>query len=217
MLLPLTRSRLFSFSQIAAIDTRPEGTRSALAGKFRRGEAASFSRDESPGDGPVTFAFGTRPPTRRVLRPGVEKSTPFSGGRYQDDQPYHHLPFSLPCAFHPRRRRCLAASFLRRTSAWRASPLAPSHPFGEKSRSSAAFCRGGATSAIKNHPERSPTHTRPFPPFLVRWSSSQRNPLPISLFSRVCTFQMLIDFKFVHTHCMCVCVCKGNERKKWWI
>lgn len=42
-----------------------------------------------------------------VLRPGVEKSTPFSAGRYQDD---HLLSFSSS-AYHPRRPACLAFSF----------------------------------------------------------------------------------------------------------
>lgn len=78
-----------------------------------------------------------------VLRPGVEKSTPFSGGRYQDDQPYHHLPFPLPCVPPP-------SPLLSRL--FSVAPLygrLARSPSGVKFRSFAAFCRGGATLAVK--------------------------------------------------------------------
>lgn len=98
----------------------------------------------------VSYVYVSRtcPSIRRVLRPGIEKSTPFSGGRYQDDQPYHHLRFPLPCVSSPRRRRTDASSsFLRRTPMrWTSSPVC------EKFRSSAAFCWAGATFVVKNHP-----------------------------------------------------------------
>lgn len=98
----------------------------------------------------------TRPPTRRVLRPGVEKSTPFSGGRYQDDQPYHHLSFPLPCvppsSSRSPPRRAFSSSRPRLTSE---GPLARTLASGKKFRFSAAFCRGGATLAVKNPPSSS--------------------------------------------------------------
>lgn len=66
---------------------------------------------------------GTCPATR-VLRPGVEKSTPFSSGRYQDDQPYHYLPFLPPCV--PPSSPLLVFSSSRLYVPGDAFPLAPS-------------------------------------------------------------------------------------------
>lgn len=128
--------------------------------------------------GPATLASGTCPPTRRVLRPGVEKSTPFSGGRYQDDQPYHHLPFPLPCVPPPSPSRLFFVAPSRSASEPR--PPRTLAFRREKFRSSAAFRRDGAALAVKNHPFALLTRFLPLPPgtsytyvnLFVRWSSA---------------------------------------------
>lgn len=140
----------------------------------------------------------TRPPTRRVLRPGVEKSTPFSGGRYQDDQPYHHLSFPLPCVPPPSSRspprRAFSSSRTRLDE--RGSSLARTLASGKKFRSSAAFRRGGATLAAQEStlflirpspPSSARIHIRELSPFLLPSSSrvSATRSISFSIFRSV--------------------------------
>lgn len=154
---------------------------------------------------------GTRP-TRRVLRPGVEKSTPFSGGRYQDDQPYHHLPFPLPCVSPPSPR----SSLLRRTPVWRASSPSRTLAFGEKFRFSAAFCRGGAIFAVKNHPfvflpSAPPPHPRASytyanHPFILSRPMAFYRYIFLSLFSYVYSFGSYLNLNVRTVNCMYISV-----------
>lgn len=87
-------------------------------------------------------SYTTGPPPRdRKIHPFFRRSIP---GRPT-------LP--PPSLFAPVRSTPVASSsFLRRTLTWQASSPSRTLAFGEKFRSSAAFCRGSATLVVKNHP-----------------------------------------------------------------